>query len=162
MYLVGKIIGTHGIKGELKIKSDTSFDRFKKGNTLYFSNGEKNIKVIVSSHRIHKDLDLVAVNDLYDINKVLDFVGMDVYVKEHNDELKDNQIYYEDLIGSMVFDEDSNSIGVVNDIIELPKGILLEVIKDDRKHLIPYVKDFIVSFSKEEKKIIIHVIEGLL
>ena len=30
MYLVGKIVGTHGIKGELKVKSDTSFDRFKK------------------------------------------------------------------------------------------------------------------------------------
>ena len=35
MYLVGKIIGTHGIKGELKVKSDTSFDRFKVGNVLY-------------------------------------------------------------------------------------------------------------------------------
>ena len=38
MYLVGKIVGTHGIKGELKVKSDTSFDRFKKGSKLYYSN----------------------------------------------------------------------------------------------------------------------------
>lgn len=162
MYLAGKIIGTHGIKGELKIKSDTSFNRFEKGNVLYFSNGEKNIKVKVSSHRVHKDMDLVTVNDLFDINKVLEFVGMNVYVKEHNDKLDDNQVYYEDLIESNVFDEGGNLIGVVNDIIELPKGLLLEVIKDDEKYLIPYVKDFVVNFSKKEKKIIIHVIEGLL
>ena len=34
MYLVGKIVGTHGIKGELKVKSDTSFNRFEKGSKL--------------------------------------------------------------------------------------------------------------------------------
>ena len=41
MYLVGKIVGTHGIKGELKVKSDTSFDRFKKGNKLYIEKEEE-------------------------------------------------------------------------------------------------------------------------
>ena len=46
MYLVGKIVGTHGIKGELKVKSDTSFDRFKKGSKLYI---EKQEEIIINS-----------------------------------------------------------------------------------------------------------------
>ena len=45
MYLVGKIVGTHGIKGELKVKSDTSFNRFEKGNKLYI---EKTEEIIIN------------------------------------------------------------------------------------------------------------------
>lgn len=36
MYLVGKIVSTHGIKGEVKVRADTSFDRFIPGNTLLY------------------------------------------------------------------------------------------------------------------------------
>ena len=47
-YLVGEIINTFGIKGELKIKSDTSFDRFKKGSELFvLQNGEYKKVVVI-------------------------------------------------------------------------------------------------------------------
>ena len=41
--LVGKIIGTHGIKGEVKVVSDSDFkeDRFQVGNVCYLKLNEE-------------------------------------------------------------------------------------------------------------------------
>ena len=69
MYLVGKIVGTHGIKGELKVKSDTSFNRFEKGNKLYI---DKTQEVTINSHRQHKGMELITINGLKNINDVLE------------------------------------------------------------------------------------------
>ena len=65
MYLVGKIVGTHGIKGELKVKSDTSFNRFEKGNKLYI---DKTQEIVINSHRQHKGMELITINNLNNIN----------------------------------------------------------------------------------------------
>lgn len=37
---VGKIVNTHGVKGEIRVVSRTDFpeERYKVGNTLYISN----------------------------------------------------------------------------------------------------------------------------
>ena len=46
-YEIGKIANTHGIRGEVKIKTDTDFDRFVKGKTIYTTteSGELKFKI---------------------------------------------------------------------------------------------------------------------
>jgi len=162
MYIVGKVIGTHGIKGELKIKSDTSFNRFDKGNLLYIGDEHHYKKIIIDTHRVHQGCDLITFNGITDINQVLEYVGKDVFVKEH-DRTKDNtKVYYEDLIDCSVVDEDGNDLGTVNDLIEVPQGVLLEIIKGDKTSLVPYVDEFVVQLDIENKKITLHLIEGLI
>ena len=159
MYLVGKIIGTHGIKGELKVKSDTSFDRFKVGNVLYV---EKEYPITINSVRNHKGFTLITVNSFTNINDVLDLVHKEIYVNHDRKELKDGEYYYEDIIGLDVFDSNNINRGVVNDIIEVPQGLLLEIKGQEKTSLIPYVKEFIKEINLSEKKIVINEIEGLL
>src|SRR5690606_28964548 len=99
--LLGKVVSTHGIKGEIKIKSDTSFkqERYKKGNTLYFKKDNVYIPFKVDGFREHKNLDLVRFNGNNNINQVLEYVGLEVYVNyEDMDSLEGNDYYYEDLI----------------------------------------------------------------
>ena len=54
---IGKIIGTFGIKGELKVYSESDFiqERFKKGNEIILKSNKTEITVKVSSCRIHKN-----------------------------------------------------------------------------------------------------------
>lgn len=159
MYLVGRIIGTHGIKGELKVKSDTSFDRFKIGNKLYI---EKQIPIIVNSVRIHKGMVLITVNDLKNINDVLEYVNKDIYVPHDRSELKDGEYYYEDLIGLQCFNQINENIGVVNDLIEVPQGLILEIKKESKTFMVPYVKQFVKKIDLENKQMFIEEIEGLV
>lgn len=159
MYLVGKIVGTHGIKGELKVKSDTSFDRFKKGNVLYI---EKTQEIKIDSHRQHKGMELITINGLKNINDVLCFVGKDIYVPHDRNELEEGEFYYEDLIGLMCYDSKNELIGEVVDLQEVPQGIILEVKGKEKTILIPYVDEFIKDIDLENNAIYISEIEGLL
>lgn len=162
---VGKIVSTHGIKGEVKVKSETSFaeERYKKGNTLYIKKEKQYIPIHIDSHRVHKGLDLVCFNSFRNINEVLEFVGYDVYMnKEDRNVLSDDEFYYDELIGMHVFDMQDVEIGQVVDIREVPQGIILEIKSKQKNILIPFVDEFIKSVDKMNGKIQIDPIEGLL
>lgn len=159
MYLVGKIVGTHGIKGELKVKSDTSFDRFKKGNVLYI---EKEEKIVINSSRVHKGMHLITINGLTNINDVLCYVNKDIYVPHDRSELEEGEFYYEDIIGLDCYNSKGELIGPVKDLQEVPQGLILEIQTKNKTILIPFVDEFVVEVDLEKKKIQIQEIEGLL
>ena len=75
---IGQIVGVFGIKGELKVASESDFIdyRFRVGAKVIFSN---KIEYTITSSRIHKGKVLITINDIYDINQVLEFVGMKIY-----------------------------------------------------------------------------------
>ena len=154
-FLVGSIINTHGIKGEVKVKSETNFNRFEKGNTLYLKKGNKYISITIDSHRTHKGMELITFNGINDINDVLEYKGCSLYAK-HEDE---DTIYYEDLIGKDIV-VDGVTKGKVTDIREVPQGIILECECSGKTKFIPYVDAFIKEVK--EDCIIVTPIEGLL
>ena len=104
---------------------------------------------------------LITVNGIYDINKVLDYVNKTIYCDI--DEVDDDEdgYYYDDLIGCKVI-VDGKEIGIVNDIIEVPQGELLEINVKGKMKLVPYVDEFIDSVDIDNKEIVITPIEGLL
>ena len=61
--MIGEIIGTFGIKGELKVYSESDFVeyRFRKGTKVMFSN---NAMHTISSSRIHKGNVLITIDNL--------------------------------------------------------------------------------------------------
>ena len=162
--VVGKIVTTHGIKGEVKIKVETDdLGRFEKGNKLYLGIDEKNIKqeIIIDNVRYQKNMILLSFNNIQNINDVLEYVGLNLYVDI--DEVRvDGEIYYDDLIDCVCFVGDEK-IGVVTDVMEVPQGEILRIkLNSGKKVLVPYVDEFIESVDIDKKEIIINPIEGLL
>lgn len=157
---VGKIVTTHGIKGEVKVQVITdNISRFEKGNCLYI--GENKEKIIVDSYRIQKNMVLLAFNGITNINDVLKYIDKMLYVDV--DEIRDDEeIYYDDLIDCVV-KVDEEEIGTVIDVIEVPQGEILKIQKNNGKiALVPYVDEFIIDVDIENKVILIDPIEGLL
>lgn len=154
-FLVGSIVNTHGIKGEVKVKSETNLDRFEKGNMLYLKKGNKYMQITIDSHRTHKGMELITFNGITNINDVLDYKGCNLYVK-HDDE---DTLYYEDLIGKDIL-VDGKVVAKVKDIREVPQGIILECEADGKTKFIPYVDAFIKEVGKDY--IVVTPIEGLL
>ena len=161
-YNVGKIVNTHGIKGEVKIESQTDFDRFTPGNVLYIEKNRELIEVVVQTHRVHKGFDLVSFIGYDDINSVLPFKGLMIKIdEEHQEELPDGEYYFHDLIGLDVYNQFNTFIGKVIDIMDLPQGEILVVGREHKKNgLIPFVDEFIIDVLDD--RIIIQEIEGLL
>lgn len=165
-YLVGTIVTTHGIKGEVKVKLETSFpeERFKKGSKLFLKENDLYREITINSYRMHKQMALITFNNLQNINDVLGYIGKELYVDETAQiNLSEDDFYYHDLIGLDAFDEEHNLLGIVSDIMEVPQGEILVITKQNGKEaLIPFVDEYIKKVNLEEKCIVIRIIEGLL
>ena len=154
LYL-GKIVNTHGIKGEIRILSDFKYksDVFKIGNNLYI--GKNKTQETINSYRVHKEYDMVTLKGINDINDVLKYKGLDVYI--NRSEYNFEGIIYEDLVGMEVYSK-GKLIGIVDDIIKSSAHPILKV----GKSMIPFVDEFILNVDLENKRIDINEIEGLI
>ena len=147
----GKIVGTFGINGELKVLSDASTNRFVKGNQLYLGKSINHLeKVMISSSRYHKGMYLVTINDFNNINDVLKYIGLKFYIdRDEMDDLKPNQYYFDDLIGLKVISH-NQEVGIVKDVLDLPAASALELDINGQKILIPFVEKYIKDVTKSE------------
>ena len=157
---IGKIIGTFGIKGELKVYTESDFVsyRFRKDATLFLSNKKEVIEVCVNSMRVHKKHILITINHYTDINLVEKYVGYDIYA-DANDEpdLEEDEYQLDYLIHFEVYSTDNIYQGIVSDFIEVPQGYIMEVKNNSKRLLIPFVDEYIIEIL--ENKIIIKVFE---
>lgn len=159
--VVGKILNTHGLKGELKIKNLSDFDRFYKGSKLYIEYKNDFLEVVVDSVKDYDNLILVTFKDLYDINLVEKYKNSYLWVSKLDlEELDGDDYYYYELLNLPIYNEDGVLRGVVKEVREVPQGEMLVVSSGKKNSYIPFRKEFIKSVSKE--KIIIHEIEGLI
>lgn len=159
---IGIIVNTHGLKGEVKIKSFSDFNaiRYQKNNTLYiaFHNSYEEVKIATSKE--HKGMMLVSFTGLEDINEVEKFRNCEVYInKEDLHELEDDEVYFFDLMNCEVLLEDGTSLGHVEDVLETGANAVIRV---NKTILIPYVKAFIKDADMQTKKIVVYDVEGLL
>ncbi len=159
-YKCGHIMTTHGLKGDVKVKNLSDFNRFYKGSRLYILHNENYEEVKVSKATVFGAYLLVAFEGLEDINKVLKYHSKDIYVSEldRKEELNEDEYYYNDLIGKPVINQKGEDRGIVVEVRELPQAEYLVVLYKDKNVLIPFIKKFI---SKVEDKIYIEEIEGL-
>lgn len=157
LVFVGKITGTHGIKGELRIKSD--FERkdlvFKVGNKIIIDGGEH----VVRSYRYHKIFDMITIDDFNNINDVLCFVGKNVYVSRISLNLKKSEYLLSDLVGLNVVSNDT-VYGIVKDYSNDINPLLK--VEFDKNYYIPINSDYIKSVDLDKKEIIVDNIEGLI
>ncbi|MCM3386728.1 ribosome maturation factor RimM [Ureibacillus chungkukjangi] len=169
-YNVGRIVNTHGIRGEVRVLSTTDFEdvRFAIGNKLavFKKDDKKPIWVTIESARRHKNFILLTFEGYNNINFVEPFKeGLLKVSKDQLDEdvLEENEYYYFEIIGCEVFSEEGEQIGTITEILETGANDVWEVKNaNGKKHYIPYIEDVVKEIDIEEKKIVIHVLEGLL
>ncbi len=154
---IGKLVNTHGIKGEVKLLSNFEYKdkAFVVGMNFYI--GEDKEKVTVNSYRHHKVFDMVTFKEYNYINDVLNFKGKLVYVLKPDLALDNNSILDRDYIGMNAYYE-GVLIGKVKDIID-NNGYKLMLIGTK---YVPFNKEFISSVSVTKNELILKNVEGLL
>lgn len=158
---IGKIVQTHGIKGELRIRSNfLKKDRvFKKGFTLYLGDDKK--AEVISTYRPHKEFDMVTFEGYDNINQVLDYLKLLVYAKKEDIELNEDEYILEELVGLNVI-EDGLCLGKVNEIVYNNSNILLNVISEEHNFYIPNNSNFIKKVNLNDKEVIVENAKGLI
>lgn len=157
---VGKLLGTHGIKGELKLKSSFWYvDKVLKDGFNFYIGSDK-IKVSLCKSRYHNGLYLVSFDDYLDINLVESFKNKDIYVLREDLNLKDEYVF-EDYINLDCYYNDKY-IGKVIDIVDCGSNNNVFYIKDNEKEiLIPLNNKFIDKVVLSDR-IVFKEVEGLI
>jgi 16S rRNA processing protein RimM len=167
-FQVGKIVNTHGIRGEVRVISQTDFadERFQAGSRLAMGDSPNGpmTYVTVESHRRHKNFDLLTFEGYPYIKDVEGFKGQNLYVSEDQlGELGENEFYYHEIIGCVVVTDEGVELGKIKDVLS-PGANDVWVIqrKGKRDLLIPYIEQVVKHVDPSEKKVVIHVMEGLI
>lgn len=165
---VGKIVNTHGIKGEVRVISKTDFaeERYKPGNTLYlFMDGSNEpVEVTVNTHRLHKQFHLLQFKERQSLNEVEKLKNAIIKVPEEDlGELNEGEFYFHEIIGCEVFTEDGELIGKVKEILT-PGANDVWVIgrKGKKTHSFLTLNQWSNISMSAKKKIEIELMEGLI
>ena len=159
LYL-GKIVNTHGIKGEVRILSKFKYKTrvFVKGFPIYI--GAYHEKEIVASYRVHKQFDMITMEGYTNINEVLKYKGKNVYIKREDLKLSASEYLDEDLIGFQVMVNEE----VIGTVTGIERGVQDKIIvnKGGIDYVVPYVCDIIKSINLKDRYLEIEYIKGLL
>lgn len=161
---IGKIVGTHGLKGELKIRSNSDFseERFKKGNYLIVRYQGIDLEFEIVSSRVHKGNYLVAFKENQDINLVEKYIGAMVYGYKDESLLDDDEYFYDDLRGLQVKSTEGIVIGPVTSIYDNGRHNILNIDYHGKNVAIPYVEAFIKDIDLDNKEITVALIKGFI
>lgn len=156
---VGKIVNTHGIKGEIRVKSDFELKSrvFEVGKEIVIANKT----YVIASYRVHKGFDMITLEGFDDINQVLPFKGKGLFIRRDYLDLGDKDYILEDLIGCDIILNDE----VLGRVTDYQTGMnqLLIVNFNNKTYYIPLNGDFIKSVDASNNKIFVNEdIKGLI
>ena len=152
---LGTIVSTHGIKGELKIKSNFEYKKqaFKIGNKLLINDKEYTIK----TYRMHKNYDMVTLDNYDNINQVLFLLKNKVFISRNY--INKNIILDEELLNySVIIDKYEGTVKEI--FFSGPNNKVIKVVINNKEILIPFNEQFIKKIK--DNKIYIELIDGMI
>ena len=153
----GRIVNTHGVRGEVKIEpwaDEAAFlTRFKR----FYMDGSP---VRVLSCRVHKNMCVCALEGIDDVNAAMSLKGKVVFINRSDAKLPKGAVFIQDILGASVVDEAGNALGVLEDVLPAPAASVY-VVKGEREILIPDVPAFILDKDAENGVITVRLIEGM-
>jgi 16S rRNA processing protein RimM len=172
--LIGKVVGVHGVKGNLKIysylESLSAFESFfvsgsREGPRLLVRNPNGCQKEYgVNWAKSHKRIILLSLEGITDCNMAESLVGSELFIAEDRlPELEDGSYYWADIIGLRVFEADGEYIGCVESIITTGSNDVY-VVKDPEKKreiLVPALESVVLSIDLKQKTMRVDLPEGL-
>lgn len=160
--LIGKIVNTHGIKGEVKVYPYTdNIDNLSKIKEVYFDE-KLNDKHKVKSCKIQKNMLIMKLESVNIVEEAAKLKDTNLYIiKEDISDMEDTY-YVEDLIGMDVIDEKDVVIGTITYVFSTGANDVYEIKSSDNKEIyIPAIKDVVKKVDVKNKKMYIEMMEGL-
>lgn len=162
---VGIITQTHGLRGEVKVFPTTDdAKRFKQLREVILDTGSGKTILVIEGVKFFKKLVILKFKDFDSIDDIERYKGKPLYVTRENAvKLGRDEYFIADLIGMEVYEEAGGYLGTLTNVIETGANDVYEVtFEDGRKVLFPAIKQCILDVDMAERKIRVHIMDGLL
>ncbi len=145
---IGKIVGTHGVRGELRMEPwCDSPDFVSQFHTLYQKQGGAYIPVKVLSVRTHKNMVLLQLAGVDSIEQGDVLRGRILYIAREDAKLPEGRYFITDLIGIRVLDADTGQLyGRITDVMNTGSKDIYEITNEQgRKFLMPALDEIVLE-----------------
>lgn len=158
----GKIVGTHGVRGEMRVEvwSDSP-ETLKALPHLYFDEGRTEIKLV--SRRVHKKMLLLTIEGVDSIDKAETLRGKLLYLNRDDVKLGEGQRFIADLVGLTAVDGETKQVyGTLAEVFETGANDVYRIVNDSGKeYLFPAVPHMIKSVDDDAGVIELLPIPGI-
>ncbi|MDO5075829.1 ribosome maturation factor RimM [Corynebacterium sp.] len=162
--LIGRVVKSHGIRGEVvvEVTTDAPDVRFAQGAVLAGRQGGKEHSLTVAASRPHQGRLLVKFAEVADRNAADALRGTKFFAPPREEDDDDEGFYDHELEGLRVIHL-GEDIGEVTGVMHGPAGEILEVrLADGKETLVPFVHAIVPEVDLEAGTCTITPPEGLL
>ena len=159
---IGKIVSTHGLKGEVRVQPWTDSPEFLTDfSTLYFSEGKE--KLTVEKARVQKNVVLLKLKGTETVEAANLLRGKVLYMARSDAKLPENTYFIQDLIGLEVIDADDASIvyGKLTEVSPTGANDVYHITKEGKTVLIPAIRQVVIETNPDEGFMRIRPMKGL-
>ena len=159
----GKIVNTHGLRGEVKIVPWTdSPETFEDIEYVYIKNKTGEMRLDISGLKYQKNNIIVKFKQIDSIEEAEKFKNKTVYVeREMLGELPEGVYYIADLIGLSAVTPEGEEVGTLVDVFNTGSNDIYDIKREGKKNLLlPHIDD-VITVELENERIVIRIPEGL-
>lgn len=159
---IGKIVSTHGLKGEVKVQPwCNSPDFLCEFDNFYLKDGKE--KIVVSNVRIQKNMVIMELEGVTTSEQAVSYRNKILFINRNDVELDDDCYFIQDLIGLKAIDVDTNEIyGEIIDVTETGANDVYHIKSEGGKmYYVPAIADVVIKTDLEQKTMLIRPLKGL-
>ncbi len=157
----GKIVGTHGIRGMVRIKPWSDNGEFLEGfKTLYLNEGESQLKI--QKIQPHGNVVIAAIEGVDSIEAAEKLRDKVIYIKRADAKIPEGRYFISELIGSRVFDfESGRQLGILSDVSATGANDVWHIENEGKEYLVPAVDEVINEVDIDSETIKITALKGI-
>jgi len=157
----GKIVTTHGIRGEVKIMPYTDTpDLLAEFDRLFI--GRNKDEVIITRSRVFKNTVIAKIEGVDTPEAAEKLRNKILYMHRDDLELDEDTYFIQDLIGVEVRDADTDEVyGTIADVMQTGANDVYVIKGEKREYLVPAIADVVVSTDIDSNIMTIRPLDGL-
>ncbi|MBQ7726883.1 MAG: 16S rRNA processing protein RimM [Clostridia bacterium] len=158
----GKIVGTHGIKGMVRVQPWSDSGEFLTGFSRFYLDAAGQTVLKALQIRPHGNVVLMAFDGVQTLENAEALRGKILYICREDADLPAGRYFVTDLIGCAVFHADSGEkLGVLSEVSQTGANDVWHVKNDGREYLLPAIDEVIISVKPEKEQIVIRPMKGI-
>jgi 16S rRNA processing protein RimM len=154
---IGKIINTHGVRGEVKLEPWADSPEALLPLKTLWRDAEP---LAVERSRVHGKFVIVKFRDVDTVEAAMALKGRVVRAERRELPLPEGRYFLQDMLGLPVWEEDGTVLGTLIDVLDYPAGRVF-VVRGETEHLIPEKGGFFRSLDPSLGHLTVHLLEGM-
>ena len=158
---IGKFVGTHGVRGMVRIQPWSDDGEFLTQFKRFYLNGGK-IKINISKITPHGNIVIAAINGVDSIEEAEKLRGQVLYINRDDAKLPEGRYFVSEIIGAKVFDADTGVLlGILTDVSPTGANDVWHIKNGESEYLVPAIPDVIISVDINTDTITIRPLKGI-